>query len=189
LETALDFAELFTQAARQGVGLAHRKGLSVLFDYTGPPVQLRLDRTQVARSLDQVFRALSDATRRDVVHRLGQAPASVSELAAPYGMSLPGFMKHLRVLEEAGLVVRNKEGRTVHCELAPHALGDAAMWLAGYERFWNARLDALGRFLYHQEEVDPWQKAPSSKPPNSGSRASIPSPRRKSGAPGPSRKR
>lgn len=139
--------------------------------------------------LDQVFWALSDATRRDVVQRLTQAPSTVSELAQPYGMSLPGFMKHLRVLEVAGLVVRAKEGRTVHCELAPQALGEAAMWLAHYEQFWNARLDALGRYLYHEEEVNPWPRAPSNKSPSSASHADIPSRPKKSGGPGPSRKR
>ena len=104
-----------------------------------------------AAVLDQVFWALSDATRRDVIERLTKHSASVSELAQPYGMSLPGFMKHLRVLEEAGLLVRAKEGRTVRCELAPRALEDAAMWLSNYEKFWSARLDALGRYLYHEE--------------------------------------
>jgi DNA-binding transcriptional ArsR family regulator len=139
--------------------------------------------------LDQVFWALSDAMRRDVIARLTRGAASVSELAAPYGMSLPGFMKHLKVLEDAGLVVRAKEGRTVHCELAPAALEDAAMWLANYEQFWNARLDALGRYLYHQEEVTPWPKAPSSKRRSSASPAATPSPATKSGARGPNRKR
>jgi DNA-binding transcriptional ArsR family regulator len=141
-----------------------------------------------AAVLDQVFWALSDATRRSVIDRLTAGAASVSELAAPYGMSLPGFMKHLRVLEDAGLVVRAKEGRTVRCELAPQALEDAAMWLSHYEKFWNARLDALGRYLYHQEEVQPWT-APSAKKRSSGSRAATPSTPRKSGGRGPSRKR
>jgi DNA-binding transcriptional ArsR family regulator len=139
--------------------------------------------------LDQVFWALSDATRRDVVQRLARGPASVSELAQPHGMSLPGFLKHLKVLEEARLVVRVKEGRTVHCELAPAALEDAAMWLAHYEKFWNARLDALGRYLYHQEETNPWPRAPSSRSPSSASSAATPWRARKSGKPGPSRKR
>ena len=138
--------------------------------------------------LDQVFWALSDATRRSVVDRLTQGPASVSELAEPHGMSLPGFMKHLRVLEDAGLLVRAKEGRTVRCELAPQALEDAAMWLARYERFWNERLDALGRYLYHQEEVQTWT-APSAKSRSSGSRAAIRSSAKRSGARGPTRKR
>ncbi len=139
--------------------------------------------------LDSVFRALSDATRRDVVTRLTQGAASVGELAQHHAMSLPGFMKHLAVLEEAGLVVRAKEGRTVHCALAPQALQEAAMWLAHYEPFWNQRLDALGRYLYHEEEVHPWPRAPSNASPSSGSPATMPSRPKKSGGPGPSRKR
>jgi DNA-binding transcriptional ArsR family regulator len=141
-----------------------------------------------AAVLDQVFWALSDGTRRSVVERLTHGPASVSELAQPHAMSLPGFIKHLRVLEEAGLVVRAKEGRTVRCELAPRALEDAAMWLAHYEKFWSAQLDALGRYLYHQEEVDPWPQVPSRKKPPSTSRASTRSPAKKSGGRGPTRK-
>jgi DNA-binding transcriptional ArsR family regulator len=142
-----------------------------------------------AAVLDQVFRALSDETRRGVVERLTQGPASVSDLAQPHAMSLPGFMKHLRVLEEAGLVVRAKEGRTVRCELAPRALEEAAMWLAHYEKFWNAQLDALGRYLYHQEQVQPWPQEPSKTSPNSTSPATTRSPPKKSGARGPTRKR
>jgi DNA-binding transcriptional ArsR family regulator len=139
--------------------------------------------------LDQVFWALSDATRRSVIERLTHGPATVSDLAQPHAMSLPGFMKHLRVLEDAGLLVRAKEGRSVHCELAPGALEDAAMWLAHYEKFWTARLDALGRYLYHQEEVHPWKPAASKKSPGSGSSAATPPPPKKSGAPGRTRKR
>jgi len=141
-----------------------------------------------AGTLDQVFRALSDATRRSVIERLSLGDASVSELAQPHGMSLPGFMKHLRVLEEAGLVLRAKEGRTVRCELAPRALEDAAMWLARYEKFWQERLDALGRYLYHQEQVQPWTE-PSAKSRNSASRATTPSRPKKSGGRGPIRRR
>ncbi|RYF36129.1 MAG: transcriptional regulator [Comamonadaceae bacterium] len=139
--------------------------------------------------LDQVFWALSDATRRGVVEQLSRGPASVSELAQPHGMSLPGFMKHLRVLEDAGLLQRDKEGRTVRCALAPGALEDVAMWLAHYEKFWTARLDALGRYLYHQEEVGPWPKDPSAGSRNSTSSAATPPPATRSGARGPSRKR
>jgi DNA-binding transcriptional ArsR family regulator len=142
-----------------------------------------------AAVLDQVFWALSDSTRRQVIEQLTRGPASITELAQPHGMSLPGFMKHLKVLEDTGLVVRAKEGRTVHCQLAPAALEDAAMWLAHYEKFWNARLDALGRFLYHEEQVKPWPRAPSTRTPNSASRASTPSPPPRSGGRGPTRKR
>jgi len=141
-----------------------------------------------AAVLDQVFWALSDGTRRGVIEQLTRGPASVTDLAQPFAMSLPGFMKHLRVLEEAGLVVRAKEGRTVRCELAPRALEDAAMWLAHYEKFWSAQLDALGRYLYHQEEVHPWTRPPA-KSRGSGSAAVTPSPRKRSGGRGPTRKR
>src|SRR3569832_2633594 len=103
--------------------------------------------------LDDVFRALADSTRREVVERLTQGPASVSEPAQPHGRSRPGFMKHLQVLEDAGLIVRVKEGRTVNCELAPKALEDASMWLEQYRKFWESRFDALGRYLYQKEAV------------------------------------
>lgn len=84
-----------------------------------------------AAALDAVFSALSDATRRDVLERLGQGGGrSVSELAEPHGMSLTGFMKHLRVLEEAGLVSRTKQGRIVRCELSPAPMQEAAVWLS-----------------------------------------------------------
>jgi DNA-binding transcriptional ArsR family regulator len=139
--------------------------------------------------IDQVFWALSDATRRHVVERLLQGSASVSELAQPHGMSLPGFMKHLRVLEEAGLVTRSKEGRVVRCELAAQPLQEAAMWLARYEKFWNERFDALGRYLYHQEEVKAWRKPDSKSDPGSTSRGTTRSRPKKSGTRGPTRKR
>jgi DNA-binding transcriptional ArsR family regulator len=139
--------------------------------------------------LDRVFWALSDATRRGVVQRLTQGSASVTELAQPHGMSLPGFMKHLRVLEEAGLVTRLKEGRVVRCELAAEPMQEAAMWLSHYEKFWTARLDALGRYLYHQEETKAWPRPPRKTGPASISPAATRSPRKKSGTPGPTRKR
>jgi DNA-binding transcriptional ArsR family regulator len=139
--------------------------------------------------LDRVFWALSDATRRGVVQRLTRGSASVSELAQPHGMSLPGFMKHLRVLEDAGLVTRLKEGRVVRCELAAEPMQEAAMWLADYEKFWTAQLDALGRYLYQQEEIKPWPRAPRKTGPVSTSAAATPSRRKKSGGPGPTRKR
>ena len=98
-----------------------------------------------AAALDQVFWALSDATRRDVLRQLGKGGATVTELAQPHGMSLPGFMKHLRVLEDAGLVTRLKEGRVVRCELAAKPMQEAAMWLAPYEKFWAGRLEVRAR--------------------------------------------
>jgi DNA-binding transcriptional ArsR family regulator len=142
-------------------------------------------------TLDAIFSALSDATRRDVLERLGRGGGlTVSELAQPHGMSLTGFMKHLRVLEEAGLVSRTKEGRIVRCALSPAPMQEAAVWLSHYEKFWAGRLDALARFLYHQEETEWRDPSPgaTSAPRSPSGDASMPLPPR-SGGPGPSRKR
>lgn len=140
-------------------------------------------------TLDRVFGALADPTRRGVLDALGGGSVAVSELAAPHGMSLPGFMKHLRVLEEAGLIARNKEGRVVSCELSAAPMQAAAAWMARYEKFWTDKLDALARYLYQQEELQTWTKPGSPKAPRSPSRAATPSHRRKSGGRGPKRRR
>jgi len=139
--------------------------------------------------LDKVFAALSDPTRRHVLETLGQGSLGVSELAQPHGMSLPGFMKHLRVLEEAGLIARNKEGRVVSCELSAAPMKAAAVWMSRYERFWTEKLDSLARYLYQQEELQTWNKPGSPKSPRSALRAATPSRRKRSGARGPTRKR
>lgn len=139
--------------------------------------------------LDRVFSALADPTRRHVLEALGQGSLAVSELAAPHGMSLPGFMKHLRVLEEAGLIARNKEGRVVSCELSAAPMKQAATWMQRYEKFWSEKLDALARYLYQQEELQTWTTPSSPKGGRSPSSASTPSHRKKSGAPGPTRGR
>jgi DNA-binding transcriptional ArsR family regulator len=143
--------------------------------------------------LDRVFAALSDATRRRVLAQLDNGdggPVSVTELAQPHGMSLPGFMKHLAVLEAAGLIARAKEGRVVRCALDAAPMQEAAMWIDHYAHFWNEQLDALGRYLYHQEETATWTAPPPSRAkPKSPSPATTASPPKKSGAPGPNRKR
>jgi DNA-binding transcriptional ArsR family regulator len=144
--------------------------------------------------LDLVFTALADRTRRDVLAALGQGEQSISQLAQPHGMSLTGFMKHLRVLEAAGLIARSKEGRVVRCELSAAPLQEAAVWLSRYEKFWNARFDALGRYLQHPEEITPCPpstppKRPPANAPSSASNATSRSRPKKSGAPGPTRKR
>jgi len=144
--------------------------------------------------LDLVFAALADRTRRDVLIALGQRDRSVSELAQPHGMSLTGFMKHLRVLEAAGLIARSKEGRVVRCELSAGPLQEAAVWLSHYEKFWTARLDALGRYLYRQEEVTPCPTTsqtpvpPPANAPLSASSATTRSRQKRSGARGPTGK-
>ena len=100
-------------------------------------------------SLDNVFSALSDPTRRAILQRLTNGTATVTELAEPFAdeMSLPAISKHLRVLETAGLVAREKEGRIHHLRLRPHALKDAAAWLAFYRQFWEEQFDSLAQYL------------------------------------------
>jgi DNA-binding transcriptional ArsR family regulator len=121
--------------------------------------------------LDVVFGALADPTRRAVLARLREGDASVGELAHPFGMSLPGFMKHLGILEDAGLIERHKVGRVVNCRLTATALKEAREWLDRYEAFWNARLDRLEAFLQRKE--NPAWPSQSTKRP--GSRSGAPS--------------
>ncbi|HAV76218.1 MAG TPA: transcriptional regulator [Anaerolineae bacterium] len=102
-------------------------------------------------TLDTTFSALSDPTRRAIVSQLAAGEASITALASPFNMSLPAVTKHIRVLEQAGLLTRKKKGRVQYCRLNAEPLRDAAQWLAFYQQFWDAKLDALANFL----EEDP----------------------------------
>ena len=104
-----------------------------------------------AAALNAAFAALSDPTRRAMVERLSHSSATAGELAAPFDMSLPAVSKHLRVLEDAGLLIRHVEGRTHRMTLRVEALRAANMWLDFHLRFWETRLDALDRFLKETE--------------------------------------
>ena len=95
--------------------------------------------------LDQIFGVLSDATRRAILARLVTGGASVSELAEPFDIKLPAVMKHLDILDDAGLIRRSKTGRTVTVELAQGCLEPAVHWLRDHERFWSTSLDRLVR--------------------------------------------
>lgn len=98
--------------------------------------------------LDRIFSALADPTRRALLQRLdAEDGISVSELARPLSMSLPAVMKHLDVLEGAGLIARQKTGRTVACRLTAAPMEDAMGWLARYQRFWTESLDRLAAAL------------------------------------------
>ena len=114
--------------------------------------------------LDQVFHALADPTRRGIVERLANGPASVSELAAPFAVSLSAIGQHVQVLEESGLVHTTKAGRVRTVELVRDRLALAEEWFAGHRRRWEARLDRLGALFAEEAEDDP---------------APAPSPRRK----------
>lgn len=103
-------------------------------------------------AIDRTFSALADPTRRYVLQRLKDEPGlSVSELARPASLKLPGMMKHLDVLSDAGLITRNKVGRTVSVTLAAGPLQEAMDWLTQYERFWTASLDRLVAFVEAEE--------------------------------------
>jgi DNA-binding transcriptional ArsR family regulator len=105
-------------------------------------------------SLGATFGALADPTRRAIVERLTRGEASVGELAEPFDMSLPAISKHLSVLEDAGLLVRTKEGRIRHCRLIEEPMRDAFEWIATYGSFWEEQLDSLGRFLAKPGEAN-----------------------------------
>ncbi len=97
--------------------------------------------------LDLAFQALADPSRRAMVDRLVQGPATVSDLAKPLAMSLPGVMQHLAVLEASGLVVSEKIGRVRTCRIEPKVLSQAEHWIAKRRALWERRLDRLGVFL------------------------------------------
>jgi DNA-binding transcriptional ArsR family regulator len=98
-------------------------------------------------SLDDVFHALSDATRRRMLRSLAEGERTVGQLAEPFAMSLAAASKHVRTLESAGLIRREVRGRTHLCRLEPGPLASADAWLSHYERFWTDRLDALERLI------------------------------------------
>jgi DNA-binding transcriptional ArsR family regulator len=98
-------------------------------------------------SLDRVFSALADPTRRAILARLSSGDISVTELAAPFEMTLPAVSKHLKVLERAGLVARSRSAQWRPCRIDGRPLREAAGWLEDYRRFWDARLDRLDDFL------------------------------------------
>jgi DNA-binding transcriptional ArsR family regulator len=103
-------------------------------------------------ALDRVFHALSDPSRRSIVDRLTQGPASVSDLAAPLPMSLPGVLQHLQVLEESGLVRSEKVGRVRTCRIEAAALRPAERWINDRRAAWEDRLDRLGAYLAEQRD-------------------------------------
>jgi DNA-binding transcriptional ArsR family regulator len=144
-------------------------------------------------TLDRTFAALSDPTRRALLARLVEKDGlSVSKLAQPFSMSLPAIMKHLDVLSDAGLIAREKTGRTVACRLTAQPMEQAMDWLNRYARFWSENLDRLAAFV----EEDPWSNqspnqqlpTPATSAPASPSRAVSARGRKRSTPRGPSRK-
>lgn len=105
--------------------------------------------------LDAIFHALSDPTRRTILHTLATGEHSIGELAAPFDMSFSGASKHIKALEQAGLVQRTVQGRNHICRLAPEPMAQAMRWLQTYEHFWADRLDALEQALRQPEPPPP----------------------------------
>lgn len=101
----------------------------------------------LAPELDSIFHALGDPTRRRILRHLAAGEHTVTELAAPFEISLAAASKHIKVLEAAGLIRREVRGRTHVCSLNPGPLASAHEWLGFYERFWTDRLNALDRLL------------------------------------------
>lgn len=105
-----------------------------------------------SNELDKAFHALADATRRGILERLSQGPASVSELARPYRSTLAAIHQHVQVLEASGLVVTEKKGRTRTCRISADAVARAERWLSERRQLWEHRFDLLGKLV---EETSP----------------------------------
>jgi DNA-binding transcriptional ArsR family regulator len=119
-------------------------------------------------SLDATFSALSDPTRRSILTTLQRGHASVTELARPHSISMPAILKHLHVLEHAGLIEQKKTGRVRMCRLTVGPMQQAADWLSLYRVFWDNQLDNLGKFLErtdpNKQENKACRKQPSHRP-------------------------
>ncbi len=107
-----------------------------------------------AHHLDLTFGALSDATRRSILMKLANGPASVGTLAEPFEMSRPAISKHLRVLERAGLVRRTRDGRISRCQLDARPMKGAADWVEWYRKYWEQQLDQLASYFDKQNTPD-----------------------------------
>ncbi len=129
--------------------------------------------------LSAVFHALGDPTRRRMLRLLAEGEHTVGQLAEPFDMSLAAASKHIKALEDAGLIRRAVQGRTHLCRLNAGPLAAADEWLAYYERFWHARLDRLEELLQHDRAVDAAPKGAKATHPDSGAGRPKSPPRKK----------
>lgn len=114
--------------------------------------------TETDDRLDLVFKALGHRVRRAILERLSQNPSLVTEIAAPFDMALPTVSQHIRVLEEAGLVVRAVDGRVHKCSFGPEPLQQLDSWLQRYRPFWEGNLEAFARYAEDAELEEGEQK-------------------------------
>lgn len=119
---------------------------------TGEPSVILKPVLNQAASLDRMFQALADPTRRVMLERLSRGPASVTALAKPLTISLPAVLQHLHVLEASGVVRSEKVGRVRTCRIEPAALRTVERWVAGRRATWERRLDRLGDYLAEQDD-------------------------------------
>jgi DNA-binding transcriptional ArsR family regulator len=110
-----------------------------------------LNRMVQSPQLSRTFAALSDPTRRDMLKRIAEGPVSISDLARAYAISLPGVLKHVRVLEAASLVTTEKRGRTRECLLGPDGMEEATAWIDAYRTQWTRRLDGLEAYIAEKQ--------------------------------------
>ena len=115
---------------------------------------------RTSEDLDLLFGALADATRRGMVERLATGEATVTELAAPFSISLPAISRHLKVLERASLITRSQQGRWRRARLSPTSIASAATWLLRYERIW---VESFGRLDDHLARLTSAQPKPQTK--------------------------
>jgi len=111
--------------------------------------------TQPPDALSQTFAALADPTRRAILARLSQGPATVNEIAAPFDISLPAISRHLKVLEGAGLIARGREAQWRPCELKAEPLKQLDTWLSRYRRFWEGSFDRMDAYLAQIAKGEP----------------------------------
>src|ERR1039458_9406671 len=120
---------------------------------------------RTSEELDLLFGALADATRRGIVEQLALGEATVTELAAPFSISLPAISRHLKVLERASIITRSQQGRWRSAQLSPTSLASAATWLSLHERLWAERFDRLDGHLARLTSVQPTLTETESRTP------------------------
>ncbi len=108
--------------------------------------------TSQPQTLDRVFLALSHPVRREILLRLAQGAATVTDIAAPFELSLNAISKHLKVLEKAGLIQRQVQGREHYCRIRPEPIEEVSNWLTYYQAFWTSRLDAMEQELINRKQ-------------------------------------
>jgi DNA-binding transcriptional ArsR family regulator len=124
-------------------------------------IMLNVTRERTSEELDLLFGALADATRRGIVEQLAVGEATVTELAAPFSISLPAISRHLKVLERASIITRSQQGRWRSARLSPTSLTTAATWLSLHERLWAERFDRLDDHLARPTSEQPARKTGS----------------------------